>query len=189
MKQSGVMAMLLASGAFLMGSTVSADPDWRNDRNDRDGRYERNYRDRDRDHRHWDRGRDYHRRDRDYYRPRTNVDIRISAPPVYLGYSTRHPRYTRYPSAYWMWDHGYRPYYYRNRTLVIYPDRSWERAPAEKVYWMDSNRQPVVTQQTAQQNEERYCREYSADADVNGRVQQVYGTACMQPDGTWQIVE
>jgi hypothetical protein len=34
----------------------------------------------------------------------------------------------------------------------------------------------------------RYCREYQRMADIGGRQQQVYGTACMMPDGSWQIV-
>lgn len=34
----------------------------------------------------------------------------------------------------------------------------------------------------------RYCREYQTTATVGGRPQQVYGTACRQPDGSWQIV-
>jgi len=32
------------------------------------------------------------------------------------------------------------------------------------------------------------CREYVANAAVNGRWQQVHGTACMQPDGSWRVV-
>ncbi len=31
------------------------------------------------------------------------------------------------------------------------------------------------------------CREYTIDAVVGGRVEQVYGTACRQPDGSWRI--
>lgn len=34
-----------------------------------------------------------------------------------------------------------------------------------------------------------YCREYTQTIHVGGRTQQGYGTACRQPDGTWQIVE
>jgi surface antigen len=34
----------------------------------------------------------------------------------------------------------------------------------------------------------RYCREYQAVAQVGGRSSQTYGTACMQPDGSWEIV-
>jgi len=33
-----------------------------------------------------------------------------------------------------------------------------------------------------------YCREYQTTAIVAGKKQQVYGTACRQPDGTWKIV-
>lgn len=181
MKKSGVMAGLLVSGV-LMGGTVAAEPDWRHDRGNR---HEGNYRDNDRDHNRYDRRN--HRswdRDRDY-RNRTNIDINIGYRyPAYTVH--RHPRYVdRRVSSRWLWDHGYRPYYYRGRTLVIYPDRSWERAPAERVYWMESNN-PPPQQQRAQQE---YCREYTSEADVNGRIQQVYGTACMQPDGTWRIVE
>ncbi len=31
------------------------------------------------------------------------------------------------------------------------------------------------------------CREYTIDAVVGGRKQQVYGTACRQPDGSWKV--
>jgi surface antigen len=32
------------------------------------------------------------------------------------------------------------------------------------------------------------CREYTANAAIDGRWQQVRGTACMQPDGSWRMV-
>lgn len=41
----------------------------------------------------------------------------------------------------------------------------------------------------AYQDEGRYCREYTSTASVGGQRQQVYGTACRTPDGSWQIVE
>jgi surface antigen len=31
------------------------------------------------------------------------------------------------------------------------------------------------------------CREYTVDAIIGGRVEQVYGTACRQPDGSWRV--
>lgn len=34
----------------------------------------------------------------------------------------------------------------------------------------------------------QYCREYRTIAYIAGKKQQVYGTACRQPDGTWQMV-
>lgn len=35
----------------------------------------------------------------------------------------------------------------------------------------------------------QYCREYRSTANIAGKKQQVYGTACRQPDGSWQIVQ
>ena len=32
------------------------------------------------------------------------------------------------------------------------------------------------------------CREYTMEAIIGGRTEQVYGTACRQPDGSWQVV-
>ena len=34
----------------------------------------------------------------------------------------------------------------------------------------------------------RYCREYITEATIAGEVQQTYGTACRQPDGSWELV-
>ncbi len=33
-----------------------------------------------------------------------------------------------------------------------------------------------------------YCREYQHTVYVGGRAENAYGTACRQPDGSWQIV-
>jgi surface antigen len=44
---------------------------------------------------------------------------------------------------------------------------------------------PTETYRTA---EDRYCREYRTEADIGGRKHEVYGTACRQPDGSWQLV-
>jgi hypothetical protein len=32
------------------------------------------------------------------------------------------------------------------------------------------------------------CREYKGTSTIDGRQQAIYGTACLQPDGTWRIV-
>lgn len=34
----------------------------------------------------------------------------------------------------------------------------------------------------------RYCREYQQKIVVDGREQAAFGTACQQPDGSWQII-
>lgn len=33
-----------------------------------------------------------------------------------------------------------------------------------------------------------YCREYTRTVNIGGRLQDAYGTACLQPDGSWMIV-
>jgi surface antigen len=35
----------------------------------------------------------------------------------------------------------------------------------------------------------RYCREFQQTITVGGKTEQGYGTACRQPDGSWQIVQ
>lgn len=35
----------------------------------------------------------------------------------------------------------------------------------------------------------QYCREYSQRVTVGGRTEEAYGTACRQPDGSWQVVQ
>ena len=34
----------------------------------------------------------------------------------------------------------------------------------------------------------RYCREFQQNVTVGGRTEQAYGTACQQPDGSWEVV-
>jgi surface antigen len=41
---------------------------------------------------------------------------------------------------------------------------------------------------TYQAGDGRYCREYVTQSRIGGRLQETYGTACRQPDGSWQIV-
>ncbi len=33
-----------------------------------------------------------------------------------------------------------------------------------------------------------YCRPYSQEIRIDGEIKESYGTACLQPDGTWRIV-
>ena len=41
--------------------------------------------------------------------------------------------------------------------------------------------------QTYQTESGQYCREFQQTITVGGETQDAYGTACRQPDGTWQI--
>ncbi len=66
-----------------------------------------------------------------------------------------------------------------------------EHAPdGRTIVWNNpaNNTQYEVTPtRTVQVADNRYCREYTATAVVAGKPQQVYGRACRQPDGSWEI--
>jgi len=69
-----------------------------------------------------------------------------------------------------------------NQALETAPDGT-------AIHWNDGNRQySVKPTRTGQDINGNYCREYQTTAQVAGRTQQVYGTACRKPDGSWQIV-
>jgi surface antigen len=67
-----------------------------------------------------------------------------------------------------------------------------EHAPdRQRIVWADhdnNSRYSVEPGRTFQQANGRYCREYTTTAQIGGRSEQVYGTACRQPDGSWQLV-
>mgnify|MGYP000305291867 CR=1 FL=1 len=45
----------------------------------------------------------------------------------------------------------------------------------------------VKPKKTYQRANHQYCREYTMTADIAGKKQQTYGTACRQPDGSWKV--
>lgn len=68
-----------------------------------------------------------------------------------------------------------------------------ETAPAgTSATWRnpDSGHHGTVTPTSTYQNSGgQYCREFSQTVNIGGRSEEAYGTACRQPDGTWQIVK
>ncbi|MEP2870166.1 hypothetical protein [Parvibaculum sp.] len=59
----------------------------------------------------------------------------------------------------------------------------------QPVYWDDGGYGYEVTPlRTYEPEQGRYCREYQTVVTIGGRAEQAYGTACRQPDGSWQIV-
>ncbi len=61
----------------------------------------------------------------------------------------------------------------------------------QPAYWQNQNTNTnytVVPTRNVTVEGNRYCREYRTTANVAGKQQQVYGTACRQPDGAWQVV-
>lgn len=45
----------------------------------------------------------------------------------------------------------------------------------------------VTPERTYRVAEQTYCREYTVEARIGRRAEEVYGTACRQADGSWQI--
>lgn len=76
-----------------------------------------------------------------------------------------------------------------DRTDRMCMGQALEYAPENQpVVWQGSSggeyrMVPVRTYQSAG----TYCREYQSVITVGGRRQQGYGTACRQPDGSWQV--
>lgn len=68
-----------------------------------------------------------------------------------------------------------------------------EYAPAgNQVAWEnpDSGHYGSVTPtRTWQAGSGEYCREFQQQAAIGGEIQALYGTACRQPDGQWQVVD
>jgi hypothetical protein len=97
----------------------------------------------------------------------------------------------------WGWRHHYRPYgYYYGAPVVVYPPPPpvvvYQAAPPPPMMYAPPQQpQPVeATPMSPIYNDGmgRYCREYQSTVMVGNTPQSSYGTACQQPDGTWQIV-
>lgn len=61
----------------------------------------------------------------------------------------------------------------------------------QPAYWHNANSDAeyeVVPVKNVTIEGHEYCREYRTVANIAGKKQQMYGTACRQPDGTWQAV-
>jgi len=99
--------------------------------------------------------------------------------PYYYGH--RHyygpPRY-----AY----HYYGPRYYYPPPVVYY------HPPPPPVVYVPVPRGPAIAAQPAspvyQTPQGQYCREYQGTLNIGGQPQPSYGTACLQPDGTWKLM-
>ena len=68
-------------------------------------------------------------------------------------------------------------------ALESYPDgqpSSWDNPN-------NGNSGYTTPTRTYQPEPQSYCREYQTTIVVGGRAQTGYGTACRQPDGSWQI--
>lgn len=52
----------------------------------------------------------------------------------------------------------------------------------------DSGYEYAVTPTSTYESNSGPCREYTVDATIGGKTEQVYGTACRQADGSWKVM-
>ncbi len=79
---------------------------------------------------------------------------------------------------------GYYPYYYYAAPpppVVYGPPPVAYATPAVPSVDQSS---PTFTDSSG-----RTCREYQSTAQIAGGAQSTYGTACLQPDGSWRVVQ
>jgi surface antigen len=72
--------------------------------------------------------------------------------------------------------------YQANQALERYPDHqasAWRNPNTGNSY-------EVTPTSTYQDSSGTHCREYTTEAYIGGQKETIYGTACRQPDGTWQ---
>ncbi len=63
--------------------------------------------------------------------------------------------------------------------------------PGQSLPWSNpqtGNSGTVTPQKYYQNTSGQYCREYQQKINVGGKTESGYGTACRQPDGSWQVV-
>ena len=97
--------------------------------------------------------------------------------------------YRYHHGPYWGPAYSYRyygppPVYYVPPPAVVY-------VPPPVAYGPTAAYAPVAAQPASpvyQAPNGQYCREYQTTVYVAGRPQPSYGTACLQPDGVWRVV-
>lgn len=83
-----------------------------------------------------------------------------------------------------------------DRTDRLFADRAVQQAAAapvgQTIAWSnpDSGNYGTVTpvRDGHDTNTGAFCREYQTTVTVGGSTQDAFGTACLQPDGSWKIV-
>jgi hypothetical protein len=86
--------------------------------------------------------------------------------------------------AYGYDDYGYDPYYapaYAYRP----PYEPYGPYDDEPMYYNDGASQYSSPYRS---DEGSYCREFQTTVVIDGRPERAFGTACMQPDGSWAVV-
>ena len=208
---------LVASTLVLAGGPAFADPAERSSRDDRgdyrDGRgdQDRRYDSRDyRDHRYAPRG-----QYREDYRGYRNVPQVIhrgkprAAPPNrvrwYRDVVVVRPHGHWYPgyAHHYHDDDAYRWLAFTAITLGVLDflneaqQREHEAAQiaattapiGERIIWQEGGASgAVIATREGTSTSGRYCREFQQEVAIGGKAEQAYGTACLNPDGSWEVI-
>ena len=76
----------------------------------------------------------------------------------------------------------------REHDLAIYNATSVPLG--ETIYWRDGSASGSVTPiQEGTSSAGRYCREFRHEVAIGGNIESLYGTACQNDDGSWEIVQ
>ncbi len=102
------------------------------------------------------------------------------------------------------WKHGKGHHYGHNfhhprhysRDVFIYGSnyggyslgRYMEPRPAPVVYVEPRVSYAAIPPASIRYNDDKYCREYQSVTTVGGVRRSSYGTACLQPDGSWKMM-
>jgi hypothetical protein len=102
---------------------------------------------------------------------------------VYPPHYHHHRRYYYGPRTY------YYPRYYYGPPAYYYPPPVYyyESPPPAQVIVVPAPA-PATAPAPNTAISQNHCREYTTTMAINGQPQQVTGTACLQPDGTWRII-
>ncbi|MGQ3074327.1 MAG: hypothetical protein ACT7A5_24910 [Ferrovibrionaceae bacterium] len=91
-----------------------------------------------------------------------------------------------YPRYYGPRYYGYSAYYYPPPAVVVAPPPP--PPPPVVVYQQPAPNYYVAPQRPAVAQQQPYCREYQKTVIIGGQPQPGFGTACMQPDGSWKAI-
>jgi hypothetical protein len=59
----------------------------------------------------------------------------------------------------------------------------------EKIIWNEAGASgSVTTVRDGTSTSGRYCREFQHEVTIGGKTERAYGTACRQPDGSWEVI-
>lgn len=79
-----------------------------------------------------------------------------------------------------------------DRMYMSQAQSSANAAPiGESIAWnnpQSGNKGTITPVRDGTSSSGRYCREYQQTITVGGKQQSGYGTACRQPDGSWEVV-